>query len=170
MEVSDPTTIYWDNLRSIQLARNPVFHALTKHIQVHYHFVYECVLSGEFELIYVSTDRETVDIFTKPLGLDKLRQFPSALGLQHVDVLNLRGRRREEEVRSESDEEFDFGTVDEVEDEYGGSNRRKEPKPKPTEKGRDRFRKTKTKTWLDVFKGQKIKEELETANSNKIVN
>ena len=31
-EVSDPTTIYYDNLSSIQLAKNPVFHARTKHI------------------------------------------------------------------------------------------------------------------------------------------
>ena len=34
-EVSDPTTIYCDNLNSIQLAKNPVFHARTKHIEVH---------------------------------------------------------------------------------------------------------------------------------------
>ena len=42
--------IYCDNLSSIQLAKNPVFHARTKHIEVHYHFVHECVLSGEVEL------------------------------------------------------------------------------------------------------------------------
>ena len=43
-EVSDPTTIYCNNLSSIQLAKNPVFHARTKHIEVHYHFVSERVL------------------------------------------------------------------------------------------------------------------------------
>jgi hypothetical protein len=48
--VSDPTVIYCDNLGSIQLAKNPVFHARTKHIEVHYHFVRERVLSGEVEL------------------------------------------------------------------------------------------------------------------------
>jgi hypothetical protein len=69
-EVSDPTVIYSDNLRSIQLPKNPVFHARTKHIEVHYHFVCERVLSGEVELQYVPTDRQTTDIFTKPLGLD----------------------------------------------------------------------------------------------------
>ena len=65
--------IYCDNLNSIQLAKNPVFHTRTKHIKVHYHFVRELVLSGEVELQYVPTDRQTTDIFTKPLGLDKLR-------------------------------------------------------------------------------------------------
>ena len=92
MEVSDPTAIYCDNLSSIQLAKNPVFHAWTKHIEVHYHFVCEHVRSGEVELSYVPTDRQDTDIFTKPLGLDKLRQFSGALGLWHLDVPNLRGR------------------------------------------------------------------------------
>ena len=94
MEVSDSTTIYCDNLNNIQLAKNHVFHARIKHIEVHYHFVHERVLSGEVELVYVPTDRHIADIFTKPLGLDKLRQFSSALGLSHLDVMNLRGRRR----------------------------------------------------------------------------
>ena len=71
-EVSDPTTIYCNNLNNIQLAKNPVFHAQTKHIEVHYHFVRECVLSGEVEVQYVPTDRQNADIFTKPLRLDKL--------------------------------------------------------------------------------------------------
>ena len=121
-EVSDPTTIYCDNLSSIQLAKNPVFHARTKHIEVHYHFVRERVLSGEVELQYVPTDRQTADIFTKPLGLDKLRQFSGALGLRHLDVPNLRGRKvskdqAAEQERSgrdrdtESDDELDWASV-----------------------------------------------------------
>mgnify|MGYP000409130998 CR=1 FL=1 len=35
VEVSNPTTIYYNNLSSIQLAKNPVFHTRTKHIEVH---------------------------------------------------------------------------------------------------------------------------------------
>jgi hypothetical protein len=94
--VSDSTVIYSNNLSSIQLAKNPVFHARTKHIEVHYHFVRERVLSGEVELQHVPTDRQTANIFTKSLGLDKLRQFSRALGLRHLDVPNLRGRDNEE--------------------------------------------------------------------------
>ena len=92
-EVSNPTTIYCDNLNNIELAKNPIFHAHTKHIEVHYHFIRELFLSGEVELKYIPTDRQTNDIFTKPLGLDKLRQFSGALGLHHLDVPNLRRRR-----------------------------------------------------------------------------
>jgi hypothetical protein len=96
--------IYCDNLSSIQLAKNPVFHARTKHIEVHYHFVRERVLSGEVELRHVPTDRQVANIFTKALGLDKLRQFSSALGLRHLDVTNLRGREPEPELHADRSE------------------------------------------------------------------
>ena len=81
VEGSDPTTIYYINLNIIQLAWNLVFHARTKQIEVHYHFFCEHVLFGEVELVYVPTDRQTTDIFTKPLDLEKLGQFSGALGL-----------------------------------------------------------------------------------------
>ena len=105
MEVSDPTTIYCNKLSNIQLAKNPGFHAWNKHIEVHCHFFREHVLSCEVELVYVLTDRQASDIFTKPHGLDKLRQFSGAVGLHHLDVPNLRGRKEKE--RSESDREVE---------------------------------------------------------------
>ena len=100
-----------------------MFHSCTNHIEAHYHFMHEQVLSREVELVYVLTDRETADIFTKPLGLDKLRQFSGALGLQHLDMPNLWGRsesRSESEKddirKAEPDVEFDFGMAGKAED------------------------------------------------------
>ena len=170
------TTIYCDNLSSIQLAKSPVFHARIKHIEVHYQFVRERVLSGEVELQYVPTNQQNADIFSKPLGLDKLRQFVGALGLRHLDVPNLRGRtasrdQAREQERSgrdrdtKSDDEFDFGSAEEAErgsaEKSGsgqkGSSRRREPKP-TTHRGDD------------AIEGEKTKDELETANSDKSEN
>ena len=68
VEVSELIVIYCDNLSSIQLAKNPVFHAWTKHIDVHYHFVQERVLNGEVKLGYVPTNRQPTNIFTKPFA------------------------------------------------------------------------------------------------------
>jgi len=39
--------IYCDNISSILLANNLVYHARTKHIEVHYHFIREKVLVKE---------------------------------------------------------------------------------------------------------------------------
>ena len=81
IHVQVPVVIYCDNLSSIQLARNPVFHARTKHIEVHYHFIRERVLDGDIDLTYVRTDEQVADIFTKALGSEKLWRFRAMLGV-----------------------------------------------------------------------------------------
>ena len=81
IQLQVPVVIYCDNLSSIQLARNPVFHARTKHIEVHYHFIRERVLDGDIDLTYVRTDEQVADIFTKALGVEKLRRFQAMLGV-----------------------------------------------------------------------------------------
>jgi hypothetical protein len=82
--------IYYDKISSILLANNPVYHAKTKHIEVHYHFIKEKVLAKEIDLIHVNTEDQVVDIFTKVLGIDKLKKFRKMLGVLKVD-LSLRG-------------------------------------------------------------------------------
>jgi hypothetical protein len=61
-----------------------------KHIEVHYHFIREKVLAGEIDLIYVSTEDQVVDIFTKVLGVEKHGRFRSMLGVMELE-LSLRG-------------------------------------------------------------------------------
>jgi len=82
--------IYCDNISSILLANNLVYHVRTKHIEMHYHFIKEKVLAKEIDLIHVSTENQVVDIFTKALGTDKLRKFKKMLGVLEVD-LSLKG-------------------------------------------------------------------------------
>ncbi|MCO5560032.1 hypothetical protein L7F22_013638 [Adiantum nelumboides] len=87
-EVQDPIVIYCDNLSSIQLAWNPVFHADTKPIEVHYHFIR--VLDGDIDLDYIGTEDQVADPFTKALGAEKLRCFRGMLGLRDM-ALSFRG-------------------------------------------------------------------------------
>lgn len=88
-----PVTLFCDNMSSIQLASNPVFHARTKHIEVHYHYVQEKVLAHEIDLVYVSTHEQVADIFTKSLGTEKLQKFRTMLGVLDFG-LSLRGSVR----------------------------------------------------------------------------
>jgi len=90
LHVDRQVVIYCDNLSNIQLARNLVFHARTKHIEVHYHFIREKVLASEIDLTYVSTEDQVADIFTKVLGAEKHRRFRSMLGMMELE-LSLRG-------------------------------------------------------------------------------
>ncbi|MCO5598252.1 hypothetical protein L7F22_052344 [Adiantum nelumboides] len=89
-DVLHPITLFCDNMSSIQLANNPVFHARTKHIEVHYHYIKEKVLVQEIDLVYVDTHEQVADIFTKSLGAEKLNKFRDMLGVQDFG-LSLRG-------------------------------------------------------------------------------
>ncbi|KAJ4977278.1 hypothetical protein NE237_002384 [Protea cynaroides] len=62
---------------------NPTFRARTKHIDVHYHFICEKILSKEIDLIYTPTVDEVTNIFTKALNSDKLKEFKTSLGMKH---------------------------------------------------------------------------------------
>ncbi len=67
--------IYCDNINSILLANNSIYHANTKHIEVHYHFIREKVIGKEIDLIDVNIEDHVVDIFTMALSTDKLKKF-----------------------------------------------------------------------------------------------
>ena len=73
---------------------------------IYYHSFHKCVLSGEVELQYVPKDRQNADIFSKPLGLDKLWQFWGALRLRDLNVSNLRGREVSKDHDAESVDEW----------------------------------------------------------------
>ena len=46
-----PTTIYIDSQSALVVARNLVFHARTKHIEMHYHYVRERLSAREISLM-----------------------------------------------------------------------------------------------------------------------
>ncbi|XP_030449110.1 uncharacterized mitochondrial protein AtMg00810-like [Syzygium oleosum] len=81
------TILYCDNLSAISLAENPVFHARTKHMEVHYHFLKEKVLEGEIKMEYTKTGDQVADIFTKGLGAAKFEEFRTQLGMVSKSIL-----------------------------------------------------------------------------------
>jgi hypothetical protein len=83
-----PVTVTCDNQSALKLAKNPVFHARTKHIEVHHHFVRERVLGGEVKLDYIPTDQQPADMFTKPLSRTKFEQHRATLGLTSLSLLS----------------------------------------------------------------------------------
>ena len=64
-------TLFNDNISAQKLAMNLVFHSRTKHIDVRYHYVRECVESGTITIEHVASEDMPADILTKGLPIAK---------------------------------------------------------------------------------------------------
>ena len=73
-----------DNQGALKLAKNPQFHAKTKHIEGKHHFVRERVLEGEIQLKYVNTDDNPANLLTKPLPKHKFEKHRHFIGLRSL--------------------------------------------------------------------------------------
>ena len=71
-----------DNQSSINIVKNPIFYARTKHVEAQYHFVREKLQSNEIALMYCNTSENAADILTKPLGKIKFELFREMLGVE----------------------------------------------------------------------------------------
>jgi len=76
-----PPIIHCDNLSTISLASNPVFHSRMKHLQIDYHFVRERVIKGDLLVQHVSSTDQFADILIKGLSTPLFQRHCSNLML-----------------------------------------------------------------------------------------
>ncbi|WOG92244.1 hypothetical protein DCAR_0311507 [Daucus carota subsp. sativus] len=80
-----PVTLYIDNRSAVDLARNPVFHGRSKHIDLRYHFIRECVEQGSIVIKHVRTNEQHADILTKALAVTKFEKMRRLLGVKNLE-------------------------------------------------------------------------------------
>ncbi|KAK2993848.1 hypothetical protein RJ640_027325 [Escallonia rubra] len=85
----ESTQIYVDNKSAIALAKNPVFHDRSKHIDTQYHFIRESIAKKQVQVKYVKSEDQDADIFTKPLNREVFEKLRNRLGMRES---SLRGR------------------------------------------------------------------------------
>jgi hypothetical protein len=76
-----PTLLFCDNQSAIKLVRNPQFHQRTKHIDVKFHFIHDLQDERVVDVVYVSTENQLADLFTKGLDGPRFRKLRSDVGV-----------------------------------------------------------------------------------------
>ena len=73
--------LHCDSQSAIYLAKNQVYHARTKHIDVRFHKIRELITSGQILLQKIHTSENAADMLTKPVTSDKFKHC--------LDLLNV---------------------------------------------------------------------------------
>jgi hypothetical protein len=76
--------LFVDNQSALELMKNPVFHGRSKHIDIRYHFIRECVENGEITVHHVCSKEQKADILTKALAKTKHEEMRILVGVKKV--------------------------------------------------------------------------------------
>ena len=77
--------LYVDNVSAIALMKNPVFHGRSKHIDIRYHFIRECVEKEQIYVEHISGVKQKADILTKALPRLKFDTMREMLGVEDLN-------------------------------------------------------------------------------------
>jgi len=80
-----PTPICGNNQGSIFIGSNPVQEWRTKHIDIRYHYICECIKDGKVSVYFIPGNENPADMFTKNLGAIDFLHFRKHLGIKFLD-------------------------------------------------------------------------------------
>ena len=81
--LSGPTMINEDNQGAIAIAKNPIAHMRTKHIDIQYHFIQETIQDQLIELCYCPSEEIIADLLTKPLSKGEFEKLRELMGIKN---------------------------------------------------------------------------------------
>ena len=73
-----------DSKSPISLAKDLVLHDSSKHMELMYHFIRDCVEKKKIELEFVATEHQLADMFTKSLGRTRFQELRTRIGMVEV--------------------------------------------------------------------------------------
>ncbi|XP_063946041.1 uncharacterized mitochondrial protein AtMg00810-like [Daucus carota subsp. sativus] len=82
-----PVVLHVDNKSAIELMKNPVLHGRSKHIDVRFHFIRECIERGKLVVKHVVTQEQRADILTKALRRIKFEEMRKMIGVENLTAV-----------------------------------------------------------------------------------
>jgi hypothetical protein len=76
---NQPIQIYEDNTGAIAIAKHPINHSRTKHIDIKYYFIRQSIQLNQISIQHIETKNQISDIFTKPLDTKLFTTFVKSL-------------------------------------------------------------------------------------------
>ncbi|XP_019230970.1 PREDICTED: uncharacterized protein LOC109211845 [Nicotiana attenuata] len=80
--ISLPIPLHSNSQAALHIAKKPVFHECTKHVEINCHFVRQQFLAGLISLSFVQSDSQLANLFTKPLTSPLHRNLLRKLGVR----------------------------------------------------------------------------------------
>lgn len=69
------------NQSTLASAKNPVFHEHSKHIDLHYHYIRNCLEEGSIKANFIATSDQLADILTKALERVIFHELQARIGM-----------------------------------------------------------------------------------------
>ena len=79
--LNEPITLFSDNQFAITLTKDHQYHAHTKHIDIHFHFIHWVVDNSKIHLVFCPTNDMVTNTLTKALPSPKVKHFTAKLRL-----------------------------------------------------------------------------------------
>lgn len=83
-----PATLYINNKYAISLCKNHVLHDRSKHIDLRYHFIRDCIEKDTAVVEFIRTNEDKADILTKALGHVHFQELCGKVAI--VDIKSIR--------------------------------------------------------------------------------
>ena len=73
-----------DSKSAISLYKNPIFHDRSKHIDIKFHYIRDCMDAGKVQIDHVGTKDQLADLLTKALGRVQFIELRQRLGVAKI--------------------------------------------------------------------------------------
>lgn len=87
-EKCEVVTLRIDNISAINLAKNPIAHGRSKHIEMSFHYLREQVSRGKLKLEHCRSEAQVADILTKAVKIEVFLKLRGLMGMESLANLN----------------------------------------------------------------------------------